>query len=151
VPAGDYTVQLWDRFGGGGTFDDGIPPNTTYQWEIGNATRTISVVGGAVVALTATDTQANTPTTGAFYNSWTLWSYGACACTGDCPAGTTCGNGVCIDTLYDLNNCGAIGAACTSQQCCAGSCTDAGSDVKNCGECGHACASGMTCVNGACQ
>lgn len=41
-----------------------------------------------------------------------------------CPAGTqACGNGVCANTLSDVNNCGVCGNACTpGQNCSDGSC-----------------------------
>jgi Stigma-specific protein, Stig1 len=151
VPPGDYTLQLWDRFGGGGSFDNGIPPNVTYPWEVGNSSRTVTVTAGGVVTVTATNTNLDVPDGGAFYGSWTTWDYGPCSCDSNCPSGTTCYQGACEDLAYDIRNCGTAGFACTFADCCNGTCVAVLTDNANCGGCAVACAATQTCTSGACQ
>jgi len=150
VPTGDYTLSLWDRISQG-TFDNGLPPNVTYIWAIGNSSHTLTVTAGAVVNVTVTDTTVDVPDGGAFYGSWSTWDYGPCSCAESCPSGTTCNQGTCIDLAYDIRNCGAPGAACGYSDCCASSCVAELSDNANCGSCGVACVAPQTCQSGACK
>ena len=100
------------------------------------------------------------------------------AAQGECPAGQTPCDGVCVDLATDMDNCGACGEVCESSlvgvACIEGECvrvtcpallTDCGTggeplpveehcfdlqtDPFNCGECGNACATGA-CANGTC-
>jgi hypothetical protein len=152
VPPGDYTVVVWDRFGGFmSTFDNGIPPNTTYPWEIGNSSRTVVVPASGQATVTATTTNVNVPDGGAFYGTWMLWTYGSCGCQSDCPSGTTCAQGTCVDTAYDARNCGSVGNACVALDCCNGTCIDVQTDPNNCGTCAHACTDGGACSGNNCQ
>jgi hypothetical protein len=86
--------------------------------------------------------------------------------TGGAPL-QDCGNGVCIDTMKDVDNCGGCGNVCPNHSmftCLNGSCVcgaqgatrcgdlcvDATSDPRFCGDCSTACVAGHNCVNGQC-
>jgi len=151
VPPGDYTLQLWDRFGSGGVFDNGVPPNVTYGWQIGNSSRTIVVTAGGVVWVTATNTTADVPDGGNFYGSWATWDYGPCSCEAKCPLGTTCFEATCYDLAYDIRHCGTETHSCTYSDCCQGTCVSQLTDNANCGSCGVSCQDPQTCIAGVCQ
>ena len=157
APPGDYTVQYWEmgclnNKAGCGTYNNGTPPNVRYiGWQIGDSSRRIDVSPGATAFASVVHTQTDVPTADAFYDTWGLWSYGGCfGGQSDCPAGTTCYQGVCYDTGYDLRNCGDGGVECTDDNCCSGVCVDQGDDPNNCGGCGLSC-DGGSCVLLVCQ
>ncbi|MBS2030121.1 MAG: hypothetical protein JST54_19620 [Deltaproteobacteria bacterium] len=166
VPPGRYTLQMWNdgcvnNQGGCGTFDNGIPPNPVYVWEIGDATLSLPVTTGSVTAVNVINSLKHVPTYDNFYGAYALWSYGGCGtycppsggCSSEtCALGTTCLQGACHDTTHDILACGTAGSACpTGQLCCSSTCTDNGSDDNNCGECGIVCTGGQHCVTGQCQ
>ena len=150
LPPGNYTLQFWDIWGEGGTSNNGTPPEARYLWEIGDPSRVIPIVAGDSAAVRVEVTQSNVPSFDNLNGDYALWSYGACA-DAACPSGTTCYQGTCYDTGYDIRNCGGGGVACNAKSCCAGSCTDTSSDPANCGGCGVVCSAGTVCTAGQCE
>ncbi len=100
------------------------------------------------------------------------------SCTGPCPTGAICDNGMCVcssapnicptacvDFQTDPSHCGSctvacpLGASCVASACtcppaqpsgCASGCVDTETDHDNCGGCGNACPSSSACHAGMC-
>lgn len=155
VPPGNYTLQYWDIWGGGGGTNNGTPPTVTYLWQIGNSSEVVTVTAGAASEVTLQcihdSVSANVPTTGSFYGAWATWDYRACDSCGACPSNATCSNNKCIDLGYDVTNCGVAGTACAGKNCCKNGCVDTAISPTNCGGCGIKCADGHACAAGQCQ
>ena len=163
---GNYTLQFWNdgcinNGGGCGTFDNGIPPNILYTWEIGDSTLNLPVASGGRQSVLVTQTTSAVPTYDNFYGSYALWSYGGCGSytppssstqTVTCPGTTSCYQGTCYDFTHDIRHCGSGTNSCQSgESCCASSCTDNDTDNNNCGACGIVCSGAQHCVSGQCQ
>lgn len=70
----------------------------------------------------------------------------------DCPPGEACCEGQCTDLNESEEHCGECGKSCPSgKTCCDGRCIDLESDPKNCGRCGRRCADNEVCSEGECR
>ncbi len=108
-------------------------------------TVTSSGAGGATMSSSATDSSADTGVT--VSGSGGGPSLG-CNANGDCPPGTVCVDGDCVEGCADDQPCEA------GKSCCTDTCFDLTTDMNNCGACDQVCPTppniAASCENGMC-
>jgi len=70
LPAGSYTVQLWDQWGDKGQINNGLPPQALSSWQVGNASCVLNLRAGVATTVDAWSTQ------GAGGAAWVDWGVG---------------------------------------------------------------------------
>ncbi len=70
----------------------------------------------------------------------------------DCPRGETCCEGECTNLNTSEAHCGRCSQPCPEgRTCCEGNCRDLTNDPRNCGGCGRRCADNEVCAEGECR